>query len=223
MSQYNDDNFSPDWNWEEHESWNSDHDFEDGAIADAERQIRIQQMRHEIEKRGGDWRAVASIENLSAESEEAILKRVLYLETAPRTTYAKLLIHDGIELTYPSLLDTPEKMHNKVWEVLHGLAARRVFLQYTNHLSEAELYDKLWYELLNCQTVDISWDADASSLLDLLGGGTDEDLRVWLTYFASDDEREWWSECLSAEHAPIPEHEEPPYARDRLIPRREDY
>lgn len=216
--------------------WNSDWDDDDGPdfesepefglsreLNEAERLIRIQQLREEIEKRGGSWESVADAGNLPPETEEALLNRVLFFETAPRTSYAKMLIEDGIELPPPDSLDGPLSMHAKLWEVIHGLAHRRVFLNCTDHLGDRELYSVLWFDALNHDTVDLSWDDGAGCHLDLLGDGSEEHMRLWLKYFADEDERHWWSETLQADAGDLPEHVDPPFNRDRILPKQEEY
>ena len=212
----NDDDFDPDWEPDGEFSLSSD-------LEEAERQIRIDQMKEEIKKRRGSWESTPELENLPPEAEEAILHRVLFFETAPRTSYAKMLIEDGIELPSPDTLTMPELLHAKLWEVIHGLAHRRVFLHCTNHLDDLALYSRLWFQDLNYETVDISWDVDAGAHLDLLGSGSSEDTLAWLRFFADEEEREWWRDTLEAQGEVLPDHVDPLHDRDQLLPKREEF
>ena len=157
------------FDWDHESDWDDDPDFGSESefelssdLRDAERRIRIQHLREEIEKRGGSWKTLTEGKDLTPETEEALLSRVLYFETAPRTTYAKMLIEDGIELPPPEFIGDANQIHTKLWEVIHGLAYRRVFLHYTDHLSDSELYTRFWLEALNQETVDISGQPDAA-------------------------------------------------------------
>lgn len=220
-----DDDFSP-FEFGDDDDENSDFESEfelSSDLEEAERQIRIQRMRDEIESKGGSWNLGDDAIEMSPEAEEAMLQRVLFFENAPRTTHAKLLIEDGIELPSPDNLNDETQLHQKLWEVIHGLANRRVFLYCTDHLSNRALYAQLWYHHLNVDTVDISWDRDAGCHIDLLGGGTQEETLLWLKYFADDEEREWWRDTLEADGHIVPEHEDPPFQRDSLLPKREEY
>ncbi len=192
-------------------------------LEEAERQIRIQRMREEIESKGGIWNPVASASDLSSEAEEALLRRVLFFKNARRTTHAKLLIGKGIELPLPDSLETEQELRDRLWDIIHGLASVRVFLTSTNHLSDRALYAQLWYQHLNVETVDISADQEADCQIDLLGGGTEEETLTWLKFYADEDEREWWRGPLEAEGHTIPESEKPLYQRDSLLPKREEY
>jgi len=227
MINNDDDFFSNDFDWED-DAGDFDFDFESefeitSELEEAERQIRIQRMREQLERNGTDWKAVAQEHDLSPESEEAMLQRVLYLETAPRTTYAKMLLADDVELPSPDSLETDEAAHAKLWEVIHGLAYRRVFLFYTNHLSDRELYSKLWFTHLNQTTIDMSWDPDSGCFMDLLDGQNVEDAQQWLRYYADEEERQWWQDTMHEEGQPLPPSEPAPYTRDELLPKREHY
>jgi hypothetical protein len=52
--------------------------------------------------------------------------------------------------------------------------------------------------------------------LDILGGCSDEDLRLHLKYYADEEQRRsWLKDCPDYD---MPAHEDPPYDRDRLLP-----
>ncbi len=221
-----DDDDLPPFNFGDDDHEDDDFEFESefelsSILEEAERQIRIQKMREELEKRGGTLNQDIGAAELSPEAEEAMLERVLFFESAPRTTHAKMLIADGIELPTPEALEAAELLHAKLWEVIHGLAQRRVFLHCTDHLSDRALYCQLWYHHLNDETIDISGDQDAACHLDLLGGGSEEETLQWLKYYADEEEREWWRDSLEDEGHIIPDRENPPYNRDALLPKRE--
>ena len=50
----------------------------------------------------------------------------------------------------------------------------------------------------------------------LVSSGSDEDIDIWLTYYADDDSRAQWRRDFP--DAEIPERKTPPYDRDRLLP-----
>lgn len=209
-----------------------DHDDEDffdqdpdfgisGELSEAERQIRIQRMRDKIEQLGGSW-DLSDEEDLTPESEEALLNRVLFFENAPRTTWARMLISDGVELPHPSVL-TSRETRRIIWEVIFGLARRRTFLYHTDHLSDRELYDRLWRETLNGDTFDLTYDPESACHIDLLGSGSEKDTLKWLRFHASDEDREQWRLLLQSDEMELPPKEKPPYDRDRFLPKRDDY
>lgn len=136
-------------------------------------------------------------------------------EQAPLTTHFQQLEEAGVELPAPESLDD-RRLTAKLWEVIEALARMRVFLSQTDHLSDRELYVLLWHELL-CESVkDMPLDEASAWHLDILGSGSREDTYLYLKYYADEDWRQSWRADFPADE--MPEHEEPPYERDRHLP-----
>ncbi len=192
-----------------------DEHFYDG-LEDVDRKIRIDKLRREIEEAGG-IPFDADDQDLPPMIEEAFLENVLFFEKSPRTSYAKMLIEDGIELPPVDSL-TPEALEEKLWEVIRGLAGRQVYLYHTDHLSDNALYHLLWGDLLNHDTVDISISPDTACHLDLVGSGAEEDIAAYLRYYADDEDRRHWANEFGPDE--IPDREKPPFDRDRFLPKR---
>ena len=116
----------------------------------------------------------------------------------------------------PESLDE-EEVVSKLWEVIGRLAGKGVFLFHTDHLSDRELYERLWSEVLREETPK---DAEESTgghwLIDMVGAGGLEELRDWLRYYATDAEREAWTDELLDDE--LPEKQPLPYDRDRHLP-----
>jgi hypothetical protein len=52
--------------------------------------------------------------------------------------------------------------------------------------------------------------------IDLIGSGSEEDIYLWMKYYADEEtRRQWKSDFPDYE---MPEHEDPPYDRDRHLP-----
>ena len=62
------------------------------------------------------------------------------------------------ELPPPENLDDAA-LTARIWELIHALAARRLFLHSTDHLSDRELYTWLWSEGL-ARGIDGLWPAN---------------------------------------------------------------
>lgn len=193
----------------------SDDDHQFDGLDDVDRQIRIERLIRELEAIGD--LPLDEVEKMPSDVAEAFLENVRFFENAPRTSFAKLLITDGLSL--PSSLSlTDDELHAKLWEVIRGLAERQVFLYNTDHLDDRGFYDLLWFDLLNGDTVDISDQPDSAYHLDVLGSGSEQDIKTYLKYYANEDERREWSHELAEDE--IPEPALPPYDRDRFLPKR---
>jgi len=154
--------------------------------------------------------------DLDPEMELAFLEQVYAIEAEPCVTYAHQLIARGIELPIPDELDD-ETLTRKLWEVIDGLAGLRVFLENTSHLTDRQLYGKLWADALNEFTWDMSHCTNGAMHLDLLGSGSDEDTKLWLQYYADDQQRSEWKHQFPGE--PLPSKKELISDRDLDLPR----
>jgi hypothetical protein len=163
-------------------------------------EARLRHLRHRLQEMG-ECTGFASAHPLDPELELAFLEQVMAIEAEPTITYAHQLIGRGIELPPPD--DIPdERISHKLWEVIHGLAGLRVFLENTGHLDDRELYAELWNDALNEFTWDMSGCTNGAIHLDLLGSGSEEDTRTWLAYFADTRQRREWQDQFPDEELP---------------------
>jgi len=58
-----------------------------------------------------------------------------------------------------------------------------------------------------------------SGILDVIGRGSEEDIEIGLKYYDDEEERVHWRKIFPDD--PIPDHEYPPYDRDRYLPKRD--
>ncbi len=104
------------------------------------------------------------------------------------------------------------ELRDVLWDTIHKLFDARIVLDFTDHLSDRDLYCLIYRDILSSHEKKIDsphnylhWDcADVSG-----------DPEIWLRYYATEQERKDWVEDLSE---PLPEHEDPPYPRQ--LPRR---
>ena len=149
---------------------------------------------------------------------EELLRYLRTIESEPTSTLARQLIADGIELPPPQSLPE-DSVYDKLWEVIHGLAHRRHFLDSTDHLSDFELYGFLWEETLSQPTHELDDHlGDCACQVDLVSDGSCESIWYWLRYYADDHDRKDWAEQFPDD--PMPEPSAPPYDRDRHLPKR---
>jgi hypothetical protein len=122
----------------------------------------------------------------------------------------------GITLLPPDEL-TDETVTAKLWELLHNLACRGFYVLNTDHLSDRELYAGLWHHGLREEALLPGRSRTGGWFHDFIGSGSEEDIELWLRYYATEEER--------AEHAkewpeaPLPPRVKPPHNRDWRLPK----
>ena len=132
----------------------------------------------------------------------------------PTTTNFQQLLDKGIELPEPD--NVPDaRMRSKVWEVLAALASVGHYLDHTDHLSDRELYTKLWRDVMR-EEVPALDEFRCNQVMMLQADGVEPDTSTFFRYYAED----WWREDHQKEYPDyaMPPHEEPPYNRDCLLP-----
>jgi hypothetical protein len=181
-----------------------------------DREKRIEDLKRHAEELCGGQMEVGSLDDCSAEVEEAFWKQLVDYEEAPWTTHFQQLENAGVSLPPPDSLKD-EELTSKLWELIQKLALLHVFIEQTDHLSDRELYAHLWANSLREETKALPLAANSAYHIQLLGSGSDEDNLFYLKYYADDDFRRHWHEDFPSD--PIPRHEDPPYDRDRLLPK----
>lgn len=187
-----------------------------GVLEEADRQIRIEKMKAEVRALNGGQMVTGGDDSLDGKTAEAFWQHVLAFEQAPNGTRFAQLEEAGIELSPPDSLDDV-MLHRKLWEVIGKLAEFGVYLYHTDHLSDRDLYALLWDDLLRQEEVILPPDPRSACHLDILGGCSEEDLEITHKYYSDEDEREMWLEAFPNDT--MPDHEDPPYDRDRHLPR----
>jgi hypothetical protein len=141
--------------------------------------------------------------SLPTAAENRFLESMLAWELAPLVPVARWF--DPPLAMQPACTLDDEQVRERLWETIDRLYEKRIVLDFTDHLSDRELYAVIRRDILPAllKQVDLPdnythWDCSCSG---------DDDRCVWLMYYASDDEREEWR---------LEEGREPP---PRLVPR----
>lgn len=178
-------------------------------------QIRIQKLKQQVEELTAGRMVSHDSADCPAEVEEQFLKNIVAFEQATWTQPFQVMIESSISLPSPAELDDSQ-LTAKLWEVINALALLRVYLYHTDHLSDRELYTELWNDSLREEMVLQPEDTNYACHIDLIGSGSEEDIHIYLKYYAEEDERGGWAKEWPGES--IPDHEELPYDRDRYLP-----
>jgi len=180
------------------------------------RENRVEALKRRAEELSGGQMEVGGLDDYPEETEEAFWKHVVDYEEAPWTTHFQQLENAGVSLPPPESL-SDEELTAKLWEVMQKLALLHVFIEQTDHLSDRELYAHLWTGSLREETKALPLDANSACHIQILGGGSDEDNLLYLKYYADEDFRQYWQQDFPGD--PMPRHEDPPYDRDRRLPK----
>jgi hypothetical protein len=177
---------------------------------------RIEDLKRQAEELCGGNMEVGNMGDYPAEMEEAFWKHVVDYEEAPWTTHFQQLENAGVSFPPPESLND-EELTAKLWELIQKLALLHVFIEQTDHLSDRELYTYLWSDALREETKAMPLVAGSAYHIQLLSSGSEEDNQLYLKYYADEDWRRQWHKEWPKD--PIPPHEDPPYDRDRLLPK----
>ena len=173
---------------------------------------RIARLRAELEKLGGTTMA---LESMPADMEEEFLRHVLEYETAEPISILGLLENSGMEVPAADTLSN-DALRIKLKEIIGRMASLGAYLLHTDHLSDRELYDYLYHDGLREEAVLFPENPNYAYMIDLTGSGSDEDNQAYLKYYADEEHRRQWA--LDWPDDPMPEHEDPPFDRDRFLP-----
>jgi hypothetical protein len=170
-----------------------------------EQLLRNAELRDELERYFDESISRVNVHQLTLDAENDFLASMLAWEQAPVLPVYRWF-EPELRLPRPAALDD-EKLHAILWDVIRKLFQKRIVLDFTDHLSDRELYCLVYRDILPARekkldhlSAYIHWDCT----------GPNGDPDVWLRYYASDEEREEWADCYDQ---PLPPKEPPPYPR----------
>lgn len=185
---------------------------------DPEQFERIERLKEQAKEIAGGEMDFYEAEDVSPDVQEQFWQNVIAFETGEYAPLFDRLVKAGIELPPPDDLNDFQ-LHAKLWEVIHALQMMRVFLEQTDHLSDRELYAHLWSDTLREEMFVMPDNPDFHCGIDILGSYGEEEIYLYLKYYADEEWREKWATDWPNDE--IPPHEDPPYDRDRLLPKPE--
>lgn len=187
---------------------------------DVDREIRIEKMKRELDEIADGKMICGGFGSLPSEIEEMFLEQVLAFERAELDTNFNRLVQRGIVMPPTAELDDGS-LREKLAEIIFELAQMRCFLENTDHLGDRQLHEWLWRIGLREATADLSNLPDGAWHVSPIGACREEDTAIWLKYYADEEDRRRWHHDFPDD--PIPEHESPPFDRDRHLPRSADW
>ncbi|MDP9191125.1 MAG: hypothetical protein M3P06_05425 [Acidobacteriota bacterium] len=127
--------------------------------------------------------------------------------TEPGDIPLTVLRERGIEMPDDATLDD-EEVHRRLGEVIVAMNAIGLVIEFTDHLSDRELYRYLG-EALKEETI-LSDDPNSTWHLSPIGSGSEEDNEIYLRYYAGEEERRRYAE----EGITVPPKEQLRFVRD---------
>ena len=112
-----------------------------------------------------------------------------------------------------------DELHDSLWSLIRDMADIGMFLQSTDHLSDRQLYEHLTKESLLVRTFLAPDNIMFGEHIDIIGGFSNDDIRIYLTYYANEEERESFREGFEGD---FPKSLPRPNDRDRLLPTQEE-
>ena len=176
---------------------------------DVEHLLRNAQLRDQLEPFFDESIEFVNRRELPTPVENELLASMLAWERAPVLEISKWFSPE-LTLPHPDKLDDAT-LHHKLWTTIDRLYEKRIVLDFTDHLTDRQLYTLIFRDILPSPEKKID---NSSTYLhwDCSEAGGDES--VWLRFYASDADREAWSEET---HGALPPKELPPYPR--MLPR----
>ena len=169
------------------------------------RRDHIEQLKEKVVQLSGSPDNVFISPDCPDEITEKFLQQVLaFEEREERSLWAPPDLDDG-------------ELNTKLWEVIRAMSQLGHYLHNTDHLSDCELYRRLWQETLREPTTMIPENPNFACHIGMISTGSDEGIDLYLTHYADEEAREQWQQDFPDDL--IPPHEDPPYDRDRLLPR----
>lgn len=176
---------------------------------------RIEKLRQKAASLSGGSMAASVSPDTPPEVEEQFWKQVLAFEDAPQVEPLTLLTRSGLNVKSPDEVDD-DHLNATLWDVIRGLAEIGIYLHSTDHLSDRELYVRLWTDVLRDPMELDPEESDACWHVDLVSGGSEEDIHLYLKHYADEEERRRWAKEWPDD--PLPPHVAPPFDRDRHLP-----
>jgi hypothetical protein len=173
---------------------------------DVDHLLRNAQLRDELEPYLDEAVLSLNQEQVPTPVENEFLASMLAWERAPILPISQWFTPE-LSLSPPDKL-SDDDLHFALWDIIHKLFEKRVVLDFTDHLTDRELYCLIWRDILPSPEKKID---NSSSYLHWDCSDASGDAQLWLRFYATPEEREQWADDFGND---LPDHEQPPHPRD---------
>ncbi|MBX3426446.1 MAG: hypothetical protein KF688_12260 [Pirellulales bacterium] len=164
------------------------------------------QLRDALEPLFDESIGRVNAEVMSTGDENEFLQSMLEWERAPILPICEWFT-PKLDLPHPDDL-SDDVLRVKLAQVIDRLFERRIVLDFTDHLSDRQLYCLVFRDILPAHEKMID---RRSNYLHWDCANVDGDPELWLRYYATEDERAAWAEDNDGY---LPQIEDPPFPRD---------
>ena len=172
---------------------------------EVEQLLQNAELRDELERYFDESISRVNIQHLTLAAENEFLAAMLAWEQAPVLPIYRWL-EPELRPPRPEALSDAD-LHKILWDVIRKLFQKRIVLDFTDHLSDRELYCMIFRDILPAREKKIDW---PNNYLHWDCTGPSGDPEVWLCYYATEEERQDWAESYGQ---PLPPTAPPPHPR----------
>ena len=172
---------------------------------EVEELMRNAELRDELEPYYDESISRVNVQHLPLTVENEFLASMLAWERAPVLPIYSWFDPE-LRPPRPDVLNDQD-VHDILIDVVNKFYEKRIVLDFTDHLSDRELYRMIYRDILPAREKKIDsatnylhWDCVRAS----------GDPETWLRYYATDEEREAWSDTY---RQPLPLTADPPFPR----------
>lgn len=167
-------------------------------------------LRDELEPYLDESVQLIDLRRFPTRLENEFLASMLEWERAPVLPISRWFEPELI-LPAPDTLDD-QRLNELLWNTIHQLYSQRIALDFTEHLSDRDLYRLIYRDILPSLEKKID---RSSAFLHWYCLDASDNPEIWLTYYATDTERQQWQEETGGE---LPPSQPTPFPR--RMPRR---
>ncbi len=168
--------------------------------------LRNAELRDELERYFDESISRVNVRHFTLAAENDFLAAMLAWEQAPVLPIYRWFDPE-LRPPRPEVLDDDD-LQQILWEVVHRLYDQRIVLDFTDHLSDHDLYCLIFRDILPAREKKLDWPGNYLHW-DCTGPSSDPD--IWLRYYATEEERQAWTETY---RQPLPPAAKPPHPRD---------
>ena len=180
--------------------------FQQPSAEEVEHLLRNAQLRDELEPLADESIISINVQQMTTPIENEFLASMLAWERAPFLPISQWF-QPELVIPRPETLDD-DTLHEVLWQTIDKLFGQRIVLDFTDHLSDRQLYCLIYRDILPTSEKKIE---SNSGYLHWDCCDTCDDTETWLRYYANSEDRRAW---LAETDKPLPDHEDPPYFRD---------